>query len=97
MNEKEPEIKIIKDPETIKKIILLPAIFAAILGVSATVGAVMRALNPPEPKYKIAIKLVPSEDDNVPLVDVRLVRQCVDSVIHVLPSPFTKTFYKDCE
>jgi len=86
MKESGPEIN--EKPSTIKNTVLFVAVFAALLAVSASVGSVMRHIDKPEEKYKLVI---------TPEMNVKLVRQCIDQVVHLAPSSFSKTFYKDCE
>lgn len=73
------------------------AVFTVMLGVTVSLVKVMKEINPPEVKYKIAIKTKPSKEGEAPFLDVKLVKQCVDSVVHASPSTAGKTFYKDCE
>jgi len=97
MKEKGPEIKQSRLKIEAKNAGLTVAIFAIMLTVTASLAKIVKVVDPPENKYKIAIKTIPSKNGEPPSIDVKLVRQCVDQVLQALPSPVTKIIYKDCE
>lgn len=97
MKEVEPTIKKTSVSQEVKRIVLLPAVFAAMLAASTSIAAIMRVVAPPEDKYRMEIKVVPSKDGNDISLKVKLIKQCIDSVVNSAPGPASKVFYKDCE
>lgn len=97
MKESEPEIKESKFRTEAKNAGIAVALFAIMFAVTASLAKVVRVIDPPEDKYKIAIKIKPSKEGEPLSLDVKLIRQCVEDVAHAAPSSFGKIFYKDCE
>ncbi len=97
MKESKPEVKESKLKTEAKNAGIAVAVFAIMLAVTASMAKVAKVIDPPEEKYKMAIKIKPSKEVEHLSIDVKFIKQCVKNVVHAAPSSFGKTFYKDCE
>jgi hypothetical protein len=97
MKESGPEVKESKLKTEAKNAGITVAVFAIMLAVSASLAKVAKIIDPPEEKYKMAIKIKPSKEGKPLSLDVKFIKQCVENVVHAAPSSFGKTVYKDCE
>ncbi|MBN1494300.1 hypothetical protein JW911_01030 [Candidatus Peregrinibacteria bacterium] len=98
MKEKGPEIKKSKLRKVAEDASIILGIFGIMSIIAIGVGKVTRAVDPPEDMYRISVKTKePLKKGDPPEMQIKLIKQCIEAIVHPAPAPFTQTFYKDCE